>query len=66
MCKVYWCRECKGDVFRVDAVAAMRPRCERCGSSLTWVRDEDPEAIAAHIGVPVSEWIDLAKDVHAV
>lgn len=58
-CKVYYCFDCKGDVFRIDNVAAIDARCEYCRECLTWIRDEDPEAIAARLGIPVSEWIDL-------
>jgi hypothetical protein len=64
MCRVYYCEQCKGDVFRLDSVAMIPNRCERCGNGFTYAKDEDPEVIAAHIGVPVSEWIDLTTDVH--
>ena len=61
--KVFYCSECRF-VYAIqgEAITAGMARC-RCNAPhcLRWVRDDDPEVIARHIGVPVEEWDVLAQ-----
>ncbi len=53
---IYYCPQClRVYAIKSNSLQSVAKEC-RCSGNKLWVRDDDPEAIARHIGVPVEEW----------